>query len=199
MTVEGSSEVVALGFGSRAGAAALAAPAEVNREDPVLDGALVSGSRNVAPGSVSAAGAAFAKAIDAGDAIDGEGAGLGVVTDSFDSPESVIALVADALMLVCGVCVGAGMCAGANGVAAAIGRTAEARGITGAGAGGVGFAVVAVPGFAASPLRNSPLATRSVPFACSTLIGLVRTRFAPMRKALATPACPSTTATARED
>ena len=44
-----------------------------------------------------------------------------------------------------------------------------------------------------------PRATRSVPFACSTLIGLVRTRFAPMRNAFATPACPSTTATANAD
>src|SRR6266496_1742109 len=47
----------------------------------------------------------------------------------------------------------------------------------------------------ASFFRNSPLATRRVPFACSTLIGLVSTRLAPMRKAAATPACPSTTAT----
>src|SRR5882762_1365063 len=49
------------------------------------------------------------------------------------------------------------------------------------------------------PLRNKPRATRSVPFACSTLMGLVRTRFAPIRKAFATPACPSTTATANDD
>ncbi len=51
---------------------------------------------------------------------------------------------------------------------------------------------------ASPPLRNNPRATRRVPFACSTLMGLVRTRFAPIRKAFATPACPSTTATARE-
>ena len=73
---------------------------------------------------------------------------------------------------------------------------------TGFGATGAGFTAVfaaGVAGFAASPLRNNPRATRNVPFACSTLMGLVRTRFAPMRKALATPACPSTTATARED
>ena len=48
------------------------------------------------------------------------------------------------------------------------------------------------------PLRNNPRATRSVPLACSTLIGLVNTRLAPIRKALATPACPSTTATASD-
>src|SRR5579871_1548117 len=49
--------------------------------------------------------------------------------------------------------------------------------------------------FEPSVLRNKPRATRSVPFDCSTLIGLVRTRFAPMRNALATPLWPSTTAT----
>ena len=58
---------------------------------------------------------------------------------------------------------------------------------------------VAGAGFVPSLLRNSPRATRNVPFACSTLMGLVRTRFAPMRKAFATPACPSTTATASAD
>ena len=50
-----------------------------------------------------------------------------------------------------------------------------------------------------SPLRNKPRATRRVPLDCSTLIGLVRTRLAPIRKALATPAWPSTTATESED
>ena len=63
---------------------------------------------------------------------------------------------------------------------------------------GVGAVVVAA-GLAPSFLRNNPRATRNVPFACSTLIGLVRTRFAPIRKAFATPACPSTTATASAD
>src|ERR1700674_1656259 len=41
---------------------------------------------------------------------------------------------------------------------------------------------------AGSLLRSSPRATRSVPLACSMLMGLVRTRLAPMRNALATPA-----------
>src|ERR1700688_834603 len=58
---------------------------------------------------------------------------------------------------------------------------------------------VAGAGFVPSLLRNSPRATRKVPFACSTLMGLVRTKFAPIRKAFATPACPSTTATASAD
>ena len=53
-------------------------------------------------------------------------------------------------------------------------------------------------GLVASAFRSNPRATRSVPFDCSMLIGLVRTRLAPMRNALATPSCPSTTATERE-
>jgi len=55
----------------------------------------------------------------------------------------------------------------------------------------------AARGFA-SPFRNNPLATRSVPLDCSMLIGLVSTRFAPMRNALATPIWLSTTATHNE-
>src|ERR1017187_9059130 len=58
--------------------------------------------------------------------------------------------------------------------------------------------VAAAPGLAGSLLRRSPRATRSVPLACSMLMGLVRTRLAPRRTALAPPACPSTTATASD-
>ncbi len=47
-------------------------------------------------------------------------------------------------------------------------------------------------------LRSSPRATRNVLFDCSTLTGLLNTRLAPIRNALATPACPSTTATESE-
>ena len=65
-------------------------------------------------------------------------------------------------------------------------------------AGAAGAAALGA-GFAASFFRNNPRATLNVPFACSTLMGLVRTRFAPIRKAFATPACPSTTATAKDD
>src|SRR5580700_2894518 len=54
----------------------------------------------------------------------------------------------------------------------------------------------ALAGFAASVFRSRPRATRSVPLDCSTLMGLVRTRLAPMRNAAATPVWPSTTATA---
>src|ERR1700756_1306014 len=78
------------------------------------------------------------------------------------------------------------------------GRTAGVAGFAGmvpVGAAGFGVTVA----FAASPpLRSRPRAPRSVPLACSTLMGLVSTRLAPMRNALATPACPSTTATASE-
>ncbi len=86
-------------------------------------------------------------------------------------------------------------------ISAAFGTEACGAGFagTGFGAEGIGAALPAAPafaGFVPSFLRNKPRATRNVPFACSTLIGLVSTRFAPMRKALATPACPSTTATA---
>ena len=52
--------------------------------------------------------------------------------------------------------------------------------------------------FPVSAFLSSPRATRSVPLDCSTLTGFVNTRLAPILKALATPACPSTTATARQ-
>src|SRR6266849_2373123 len=53
-------------------------------------------------------------------------------------------------------------------------------------------------GLAAAAFLSKPRATRSVPLDCSTLIGLVRTRLAPIRNALATPVWPSTTATVSE-
>src|SRR5271155_3127865 len=91
--------------------------------------------------------------------------------------------------------------AGFGGTATGFGGFAAAvdAGVTGDGVAGDDAAGDDAAGFPASPLRNNPRATRSVPFACSTLMGLVRTRFAPIRKAFATPACPSTTATARDD
>jgi hypothetical protein len=59
-------------------------------------------------------------------------------------------------------------------------------------------ALAALVAAASEVFRKSPRATRSVPLACSTLIGLVTTRLAPMRYALAMPACPATRAIARE-
>jgi len=48
---------------------------------------------------------------------------------------------------------------------------------------------------ASLPLRSRQRRPQRA-FACSTLMGLVRTRLAPIRNAFATPTCPSTTATA---
>lgn len=85
---------------------------------------------------------------------------------------------------------GAGLGAAAAGVTAGVDGAADA--CVGVGTGAVGTAklpvAVALPGLPGSLLRSSPRATRKVPFACSMLMGLVRTRFAPMRNALATPA-----------
>ena len=68
---------------------------------------------------------------------------------------------------------------------------------SGTGAGFCGAIVApAAADFASSFFFNRPRATRRVPLACSIFTGLVKTRFAPSRNALATPACPSTTATA---
>jgi hypothetical protein len=89
-----------------------------------------------------------------------------------------------------------------TGRAVLVGTAGCATGFAGSETGAAGFTAAFVPpvaGLAASFLRNNPRATRRVPLACSTLIGLVRTRFAPMRNAFATPACPSTTATASDD
>src|SRR5215470_19654156 len=86
---------------------------------------------------------------------------------------------------------------GATGVADVVGLAGGAGGL---GVEGCAVGVAAVPAFGGSvPLRSRPRATRSVPFACSTLMGFVSTRLAPIRNAFATPACPSTTATASED
>ena len=74
---------------------------------------------------------------------------------------------------------------GFGGAGAGVGESAS----TGGGVGTAKLPVaVADPGFVGSLLRSNPRATRRVPFACSMLMGLVRTRFAPMRNALATPA-----------
>ena len=105
---------------------------------------------------------------------------------------------------------GTGFCVGTAGAAgfevaafeAAAGASAEGfAGVAAALTGTAGGALAAGATFFAGsfPLRSSPRATRNVPLACSTLMGLVRTRLAPMRNAFATPAWPSTTATASDD
>jgi hypothetical protein len=103
-----------------------------------------------------------------------------------------------------GAGVGFAALAGATGGISAGGRTGAvaaeeaATGVVveGETAGGVAGAAAAAAGPAF--LRKSPRATRNVPRACSIAIGFVSTRFAPIRKAAATPACPSTNATISE-
>jgi hypothetical protein len=196
-------EVETIASGSRAGAGALVAPAEGTTENLALGGAAASGALNVASGLglAPAGGSIFPQPLCAA-AVDEGGFGV-AECNAVDSADSTIALEAEAATLLGGASLGAGMLVDAIGAA---GRAAEALGFTStglaAGAEFTGFtAVVAagVAGFAESFLRRSPRATRSVPLACSTLMGLVRTRFAPIRKAFATPACPSTTATASAD
>src|SRR6202140_4680464 len=86
--------------------------------------------------------------------------------------------------------VGTARTAGASGLVAGAGLAATVV------AGEV--AIAPAPGFSGSPLRGSPRATRNGPLACSMLMGLVRTRLAPIRNPFATPGRPSTTATARD-
>jgi len=87
----------------------------------------------------------------------------------------------------------AGFAAAAGLAATGFAGTAPAPGVgpgvaMGAGKVAVPCADAPVAGLAGSALRSSPRATRSVPLDCSMLMGLVRTRLAPMRNALATPA-----------
>ena len=197
------SGVETIACGSRAGAGALAAPAEGATKTFALDGVETSGLLNVASGLglAAAGGSIFPQPVCGADV--GEGNFDVAECNSADSADSVIALEAEAAKLVCGTSFGAGTLVAAIGAA---GRAAGALGFTstglGAGAEVAGFTVAVAAGvadFAESFLRSSPRATRNVPLACSTLMGLVRTRFAPIRKAFATPACPSTTATANAD
>jgi len=194
ITVEGLSGAAMFALTSRAGAAALAAPAEATTDSPALDAAEVSFLRDV----TSSLGSGVDSTI------------FGAATSLAGSSDSGLALNADADAAKLGGATG--FCGGTLGGTSGLAAEAEAvvetlgtsTGFPGArnGAGVAGFAVAGVEvalGFADSFLRNSPRATRNVPFACSTLMGLVRTRFAPIRNAFATPACPSTTATARAD
>ena len=131
----------------------------------------------------------------AGSAIDSSKAasvesGLGPRSASTSNSEALTDGIGDG-----GACTGkdAGLCSGMWGAE----RRLASMVVTGR-AGGCA-AGVALAGFAASVFRSRPRATRNVPLDCSTLMGLVRTRLAPIRNALATPACPSTTATASDD
>ena len=116
--------------------------------------------------------------------------GLGPRSASTSNSEALTDGIGDG-----GGCIGkdAGLCSGIWGAE----RRLVSMVVTGR-AGGCA-AGVALAGFAASVFRSRPRATRNVPLDCSTLMGLVRTRLAPIRNAFATPACPSTTATASDD
>lgn len=218
-TVEVVSTGEAIGSASRAGAGALAAPlaspTEPAGENPTLDGVRTSGLLEIVSALGSAAAAEIMIGTDVGAADLTIDAGItsfeAAATASLDSAASALTLRAEAptfgatgfsfAMLAI-----ADVARGATGAAWRLvdkfGVVAGAGGFGGIGADAVGLAATPaaeVVDFAVSLLRNSPRATRNVPFACSTLMGFVRTRFAPIRKAFATPACPSTTATARDD
>src|ERR1700722_2632673 len=193
MTVAGLSEVSTLGAASRAGAGALAAPAESPTQGLIFGGVEISDWPTVNTGLDSETGVdtVVAEATCSDSAL----------TDSVVFPDSATPLKAEAEKMGAGFCAGSGTC-----VTADIGRVeatlGTSVGFAGSGVEAAGFgggAVVVAAGLLPSFLRRRPRATRSVPFACSTLMGLVRTRFAPIRNAFATPACPSTTATARAD
>src|SRR5215468_4659661 len=219
----GFSSILGCG-GSRAGAGALAAPAATGAlatgglnslvgadtrggEAGVATAALYKTGRAAGPagaagfsatgaaGGLAAAGAVGHAGVDAGFAAgagDGFGAAVAAGATGFGGRDAGRAPGTAGLGAGLGVAA-AGVATGADGVG---------TGAVGAGAAAAGIAklpvAVALPAFPGSLLRSSPRATRKVPFACSMLMGLVRTRFAPIRNALATPACPSTTATASE-
>src|ERR1700734_1924232 len=156
---------------SRAGAAALAAPAEDTGDAPFMD----SGLSFLADGTFGFASEAAIEAI-LGDFVCWGTA----PTDSFDSPDGAITLEALAAKLgsgvaFCALVAGTGLTIDAARGTAGLGTRV---GFADAGAefAGLGVAIVA-DGLAPSFLRNRPRATRSVPLACSTLMGLVRTRF----------------------
>src|SRR5208282_2003868 len=98
-------------------------------------------------------------------------------------------LAAGGAMVGTGAAAGTGMSTEVAGVAAGAALGLAAMGCAGTGigfaagaagrcVGGVGVVATGAAGFAASPFLSSPRATRRVPLACSTLMGLVRTRLA---------------------
>lgn len=127
---------------------------------------------------------------------DGAGAGAGSASARASGVASVFAAGSGLLIAKAGVAVGTvgalgrGVAAGAAGLAVA--ATAGFAGSAGVVVTEPAFGAVGAPGAAgllvSVPFRSNPRATRKVLFACSTLIGFVRTRFAPIRNAFATPA-----------
>ena len=213
VTVDDLTSATVPGFVSRAGAGALAAPDPIPAElaDDRASGRLA---------AIFVSGAANCGETIEGETIEGETTGAETkssLTSRISASLSAVSFGIDATTLGCagfgvGILAVAALTKGLTGTAGrgatlvfgagVIGACVIDGGETGFGGADTDFAAAAdagVAGFPASFLRKSPRATRSVPFACSTLIGLVRTRFAPIRNAFATPACPSTTATARDD
>ena len=196
--IEGIAASMAAGdCASRAGAAALAAPPPNDAEgDPDAAGADTVGARGAAglgkglasteTAGIECAGAArgavgricgvggaiAATFLAAGGAIVGTGDDVGTGASALTEVAGFATGAALGLAAMVGVGVGAGFAGGAAGRCV----------------GGVGVVATGAAGFAASPFLSSPRATRRVPLACSTLMGLVRTRLAPIRKAFATPA-----------
>jgi hypothetical protein len=177
---------------SRAGAGALAAP------PPKVDGGAGAADADGLNPDVMSMEAAWLPRTGRGAGAAGAAASSmtlisGKVCFGADGTELATAVFAAGAM---GFVTGAGgRAAETAAVGVALAGLAGAADAVAAGLGAAGFAAVAAgavatetPGFAGSPLRNSPRATRNVPFDCSMLMGLVRTRLAPMRNALATPA-----------
>src|SRR5271166_393873 len=119
--------------------------------------------------------------------------GSGLNSGSFSSSKTELD---EAIPMGAEVCVGAGWKFVGNGALKSEVVVLEPAGTAAGRVGSVKDGTL--PAFCPSVLRSRPRATRNVPLDCSTLIGLVSTRFAPIRNALATPLCPSTTATASE-
>ena len=180
------------GVASRAGAGALAEPGDVAPEKPARDGAATSGLANGISRVCSApmgAGTIVGEAVCVFDGVN-KGAGTcfrAAFGDALNSATSAISLEAEATKAFSDAGLGAGMLVAAGRATGAGGRDGTTCSGFAGGAEAAGFAVSGVTGLAPSFLRRSPRATRNVPFACSTLIGLVRTRFAPIRNAFATP------------
>src|SRR5271166_3377738 len=191
--------------GSRAGAAALAAPLVDCGLTLVAFVAGGAGSAAFSTFRLGAAGlalAAFVPGVAVGPVAEKEsGAACSVLFSSKSLPGAtggaVLAAAAGQACVVAGLETGMSRETGfVTGLAGAIGAEGATGFATDAGLGagfaGAGAGVCAVgaeaAGFAGSLLRSRPRATRNVPLACSILMGLVRTRLAPIRKAFATPA-----------
>ena|ERR1700722_5336966 len=170
------------GCASRAGAGALAAPLPAHRAGGV-EGAGKAAAAGFEIGFNSAEIAGAAGAENTGVGADGKFAAAGALAATFFATGGT---GTGALLRLTALAAGAKLGLAATGACAGIAAGLGA-GVAGRGVGGVGVVAIGAAGFPASPFLSNPRATRRVPLACSTLMGLVRTRLAPMRKAFATP------------